>query len=349
MKPITKKTPRRKHTPTLRSAFVRYEQEVSIKKRSHLNERSLFRAWLKTQIADRQVGSIFASDIIRIRDEWMLSFQPATVTRRLAVLSHLFTTARKEWGMVNLANPVELVTRPVVQNGRTRRLYERIKLRGVSTDECPTSELQWLINATRSKELPTIMLLASETSMRRGEIAEIRRENIDLVYGTVFLAMTKNGESRIVPLSPFAKHVLKSYVQGKPHRGKIFTLTPGAITRAFIRARDRARLRYEALCQKYGRRARDEYFIDLRFHDLRHDSTSRLATAYEMHQLAKVTGHKDTRMLLRYYHPDGLELVTKLNRSTLGKRQLEKLRQHRHENEGDRNTPFDPLLATSYR
>ena len=28
-----------------------------------------------------------------------------------------------------------------------------------------------------------------------------------------------------------------------------------------------------------------------------------------MHKLAKVTGHRDTRMLLRYYHPSGRDLA----------------------------------------
>jgi integrase len=173
------------------------------------------------------------------------------------------------------------------------------------------------------------MLLAVETGMRRSEIAGIQRENLDLVYGTIFLAMTKNGDSRYVPLTPIAKDLLRRFVANKVTRGPVFTIKPEAITRSFIRARQKARRTYEALCQKYGRKPRAEYFIDLRFHDLRHESTSILATVFEMHELAKVTGHKDTRMLLRYYNPHGRELAQKLTRSALGKRQLQKLRQAR--------------------
>lgn len=348
MKPITKKTPRRKNTPTLEAALTRYKTEVSIKKKGYSNELSICKVWLKTSIFNRQIGAIMASDLNRIRDRWLNEVQPSTVVRRLALLSHLYTVARKDWGLINLANPVELVRRPTVKDGRTRRLYERIKLRGVPASECPMSELQWLINATRSKELPTIMLLAAETGMRRAEITGIRRENLDLVHGTVFLAMTKNGESRFVPLSPFAKQLLRQYVIDKPTQGLIFSISPEAVTRAFIRARTKARKNYEQLCKKYKRKPREEYFIDLRFHDLRHESTSRLASVFEVHELAKVTGHKDTRMLLRYYHPHGRELAAKLNRSTLGKRQLEKLRNHRKDN-GDRTVQFDPQRATSYR
>jgi hypothetical protein len=66
--------------------------------------------------------------------------------------------------------------------------------------------------------------------------------------------------------------------------------------------------------------------IDLRFHDLRHEATSVLSTVFTMDKLTKVTGHKDTRMLLRYLHPDGRDLARQLARSTHGRAQTEKIR-----------------------
>lgn len=329
MKTFSRKELRRKTTPTLTAALDRYLDEVSPTKRAGAQEHSLARAWKRTSIAQRPIGNVLSSDLVRIRDEWLQHLKPATVVRRLALVSHLYTVARKDWSMPLLANPVQLVRRPAVQNGRTRRIYTRIMLRGVSGQECPRNELQWILGATRSRELPVIVMLAVQTGMRRSEIAGIRRENIDLVHGTIFLSMTKNGESRYVPLTPLAKHLLRQYVADKPSRGLIFGIGPEAITRAFIRARVKARRQYEDLCRKYKRTPREEYFNDLRFHDLRHESTSVLATVFEMHELAKVTGHKDTRMLLRYYHPHGRELAKKLTRSALGKRQLAQLREER--------------------
>ena len=114
-------------------------------------------------------------------------------------------------------------------------------------------------------------------------------------------------------------------------RGRIFTMQPGSVTRAFIRARRRARQLYEGLCKRYGRRPNGAYFRDLRFHDLRHEGTSQLATVFQIHELAKVNGNVDTRMLLRYYHPHGRELAQKLARSTLGKRQREEIRRERED------------------
>ena len=43
--------------------------------------------------------------------------------------------------------------------------------------------------------------------------------------------------------------------------------------------------------------------VDLHFHDLRHEGTSRLFEAgFQIHQVALVTGHKDWKMLRRYTH-----------------------------------------------
>ena len=57
----------------------------------------------------------------------------------------------------------------------------------------------------------------------------------------------------------------------------------------------------------------DPFLMDLRFHDLRHEATSRLAEIFPLHELTKITGHQDTRMLIRYYHPKIEDLARKLS------------------------------------
>ncbi|VFR81322.1 Shufflon-specific DNA recombinase [plant metagenome] len=314
---------------TLADAMDRYLREVSAFKKGASAEKSISRVWLATGLAGRLLSAIRHNDLRRLRDEWLRDRQPATVVRRMALLSHLYTVARKEWGFTTLANPVQMVTRPSVDDARERRLHERITLRGISTDECPRHEIDWLIRCTRSPELPAIMRLAIETCMRRSEIVGIQREDVDLMHGVVRLRDTKNGQERFVPLTPLAREVLRKWLAGRPMRGPIFTMRPGSVTRAFIRARRRAQRRYHELCHRHGRRPREHYFDNLRFHDLRHEATSRLAGVFAAHKLAKITGHRDTRMLLRYYHPRGWELARELARSPLGRRQAAALRDER--------------------
>ncbi|MBF8176935.1 tyrosine-type recombinase/integrase [Herminiimonas contaminans] len=332
---------RRPFIPTLAAIITRYVSEVSIRKKGAEAERSIARVWLGTRLAGRPIDRIRNTDLIELRDEWLKDKAAATVVRRLAFLSHVFTVLRKDWGWTELANPAQLVRRPSVADSRDRRIFDQIKLRGVSEGECPRNELQWIIQSSRSLEMPTIAVLASETSMRRSEICGIYREHIDLVHGVVKLFNTKNGTSREVPLSPFAKETLRVYLTGKPLRGKVFTMAPGSVTRAFIRARQRAREKYESLCSKYGRRANPSYFIDLRLHDLRHESTSVLATIFDPHDMAKINGQKDLRMVMRYYHPRGRELAQKLARSPRGRRQLATLKAQRLEQRLLRHPMFD--------
>lgn len=320
---------RRPTVPTLATVITRYLDEVSSRKKGTAAEQSIARVWLGTRLSGRPIDRIRNTDLIELRDEWLQDKAAATVVRRLAFLSHVYTVLRKDWGWTELANPVQLVRRPAVDDARDRRIFDHITLRGISEEVCPRDELSWIIKHTRSLELPTIATLASESSMRRGEICSILRERVDLVHGVIKLVDTKNGTAREVPLSPKAKEELRLFLVGKPLRGRVFSMTPGAVTRAFIRARIRARAAYVALCQMHSRRPNAAYFFDLRFHDLRHEATSRLAPIFELHEMAKINGQKDTRMLLRYYHPRGRDLAQKLARSPLGRRQLAVLRQHR--------------------
>ena len=88
--------------------------------------------------------------------------------------------------------------------------------------------------------------------MRRGEIAGMIWEMVDLKKRTVTLPETKNGEKRIVPLSSEALRILSEI----PRRldGLLWGITEDPISRAFVRACKRAKiegltfhvLRYEA-------------------------------------------------------------------------------------------------------
>ncbi|WP_411381623.1 hypothetical protein [Pseudomonas sp. MPB26] len=57
----------------------------------------------------------------------------------------------------------------------------------------------------------------------------------------------------------------------------------------------------------------EDFLISLRFHDLRHEATCRLATKLpNLIKLAGVTGHQEVNMLKRYYNIAAEELAAKL-------------------------------------
>lgn len=258
-----------------------------------------------------------------MRDEWLTKYKPATVTRRLALISNLYSIAIKDWQYTYIkSNPAGEISKPTINNKRDRRLITNISIIGSNSTDCPAYELDWIVRETRSKYLPTILILATETAMRRSEIVSIKLQNIDFQNGTVFLQNTKNGDDRYVPLSPLARFTLINFLNKNKPTDRLFPVSKSSVTRSFISSLRKARKRYEQLCSQHQQPANPLILQNLRFHDLRHEATSRLAEVFEMHELAKITGHKDTRMLLRYYHPDIVKLTEKLANSKHGQAQF---------------------------
>ncbi|MBO9745963.1 site-specific integrase [Xanthomonas phaseoli pv. dieffenbachiae] len=314
---------------SLEEALDRYEREVVETKKGKVQEQSIIRLWKAAAIAKRSMASIRSTDIVAQRDLWLQRCKPATVLRRLALISHVFNIARREWGMESLSNPVELIRKPQPNNARTRRIALVAPVQPTVADALPPDhgELERIIAASGSGVLPAVLRLALETAMRRSEIVGLRWEHIDLAKRVAHLPDTKNGSSRDVPLSSRAVAVLESMLpkdSGEPERhdededededdDRVFKVTSDAITRAFVRAVARARKRYVRECEEQGVKPQKRFLTDLRFHDLRHEATSRLAAIFPMHELTKITGHKDPRMLMRYYHPRAEDLAKRLD------------------------------------
>lgn len=268
---------------TLAEAIERYLTEVTTNKKGVVQEKSVLNQIREDrQLAPYALAKIRGADIASYRDRLLKSgLAAATVRRRLAVLSHLFNTARREWGLHALSNPVELVSKPRAERGRERRL----------SDE----EIERIIASTESIELPAIIRLLLASAMRRGEaILGLTWNEIDLHSRVATLQDTKNGERRDVPLSSAAIAALKSI----PRRldGRVFTMTPDAVTRAFARA-----------CRRAG-------IEDARLHDLRHEATSRFFESgkLDLMEVAAITGHKSLQMLKRYTHLKAQDLAKKI-------------------------------------
>lgn len=65
--------------------------------------------------------------------------------------------------------------------------------------------------------------------------------------------------------------------------------------------------------RSYMRAIRRAGIKDLRFHDLRHEATTRLfEKGLNIMEVASITGHKDLRMLRRYTHLKAEDLARKL-------------------------------------
>lgn len=282
---------------TLFDILDRYEKEITPTKRGEVQEKSKIRILKKSKLSGMSLAVIQTKDIVAYRNERIKEVGAATVGREINLLSNVFNVARTEWALPGLSNPAQGIRRPKLPQGRNRR---------ASIDE-----LDRIIAETQSPILKTLIPLAVETAMRRGEMTLFEWRDVDFDKRTIYLRMTKNGSARAVPLSTAAMALLEALPRTD---GKVFSVRADSLTQAFSRSLQRARKEYEKECAEQGIPADPEFLTGLRLHDMRHEATSRLFEDKElqMAEVMAVTGHKDTRSMLRYTHLKAHQLAKKL-------------------------------------
>lgn len=298
---------------TLREALERYQREITPRKKGAEQEKYRIKALLEDDLAHRTLAGVRSSDVAAYRDaETARGLAPSTVTKGLALISHLFETARKDWG-IEVDNPVKKISKPKIDNARERRLEGEEEHYLLAALDDPGDAVKAEAGDRRNEQTPRVVRWAIETAMRQEEILLVDWSGVDLVKRTAFLPDTKNGASRTVPLSSVAVALIAPPPGvATPRKGKVFPTTKSALKQSYPRAVARGRRMYLADCEKQGIEPVHGFLQDLTFHDLRHEATSRLSEKLQLHELMRVTGHKDTRMLVRYYHPRAEDLAKKL-------------------------------------
>ncbi len=110
---------------TLLEALDRYEKEVISHKQYPEQELQRVRHWRSQPLSQRFLGSLRGVDFAKYRDSRLtLGRATATVRQELQVVSQLFETARKEWGMEGLLNPLKNIRKPSGSKERDRRLKQ---------------------------------------------------------------------------------------------------------------------------------------------------------------------------------------------------------------------------------
>ena len=293
---------------TLANGLKKYLKEVTPhKKGAYQDANRINKLIAHTKISSKTFATFKSFDCAKYRDEMAeRGLSASTINKELSVISHLFEVALKDWG-INCINPVKQIAKPKVENSRERRLSaleEEYLIRALVDNSA---------GARSNKVVIDIVLFALETGMRKSEPFKLNWPDVDMKGRVAYLRDTKNGKPRAVPLSTKAVKILKGDDDDnvvKIKRGKVFNTTYSALTQSFRRAVARAIRLYE---QDTGADMRIEGFLDdFTYHDLRHEATTRLADKLQMHELMKVTGHSDARMLARYYHPRAEDLALKL-------------------------------------
>lgn len=268
----------------LADVLQRYMHEVTPSKRGAQREAEGIQFMMRQKIASYSMTNLTPAVIAGYRDDRLKTVSAGTIIRELSILSGIISHARKEWSLPT-TNPCALVRKPPTPPGRTRLLTTQEEARLLDELKPVRRRSPWMV---------PLVMLALESAMRRGELLSLRWENINRAAQTAFLPFTKNGTARTVPLSKKAVAIL----EGLPNCGTVgpvFPISHMTMHNCFV-----------AACHRAG-------ITDLRFHDLRHTATSRLAEKLpNVIELAAVTGHQTIQMLKRYYHPRAEVMAQKL-------------------------------------
>ena len=264
----------------------RYLIEVTPKKLSAHKEIYRVQRLLRHPISQTLLSKLKAHQIAQFRDERLEHAGTQAVRHDINLLGHVLKTAKLDWG-VPVENLVQEIRKPPISKSRDRRLKHNEENQLI--EGCGEISVTYLI---------PIITVALETAMRRGEILNIKHEDINESLRTLRIPITKNGHPRIIPLSKKALVTLLGVPRGGPEGQSdyIFSVSPNALRLAWERLRKRAGIE------------------DLHFHDLRHEAISRLfEKGLSIPEVALISGHRDYRMLFRYTHLRAEDIVVKLD------------------------------------
>jgi len=217
---------------------------------------------------------ITAKDVEDFRQERGRGRAIATVNVDHNILKHMLKHAMKR-DLIS-RNVASLVAAPKPKNARNRVLEPE--------------EWDRLYNAAPEWFQP-VLLTGYHTGMRLEEILGLTWDRVDLEKGRIFLpgTLTKNGQSREVPLTPLLKRTLQQ-----------------------LREQDGVTRITGLVFQKQGRKLTHTYRIvaslceeqnipSFVFHDLRHCAVTNLADAgVDTETIMKIVGHSSVEMFLRY-------------------------------------------------
>ncbi|WP_164557949.1 site-specific integrase [Massilia atriviolacea] len=248
-----------------------------------------------------------------------LNLAPSTIRHRHGALARCLDWILRTRPEILAQNPLRLLKRGfaaysvdderhVLANGGTVKV-DTERDRRLDPEE---EERVLAVLADASPER-TFFILALETAMRMRECYTLLVGQVSTKKRTIHLERTKNGDDRQVPLSTPALALLAEYMSANAdhiakREGRLFPFWSGD---ASVYVLDATTADLSAKFKAHFTAAKVE---DFGFHDLRHEATCRLyeKTTLSDVLIAKITGHRDLRMLKRYASLRGSDLAARL-------------------------------------
>jgi integrase len=276
---------------TVAELLEKYMTEFSARNkaaRTYTRDKSL-KAHLVRHLGDCTLSStspkLISEYKVRRREE---GASPRTVNYELALLSHAFNLAIKEWEWCK-DNPTRRVSREKVNNLRERWLNqeEEKKLLGLSP-----------------KWLQEMIVFSIYTGLRQDELIKLEWTRVDLFKKTMTILEQKNKGRDTLPLNDAAMEVLKARARARDisnnlvfHSASGTPIIANNLRRAFYSATKKAKI------------------TNFHWHDLRHTFATRLIQAgVDIYTVQRLGRWRNISMVMRYAHhyPESLRAGIKV-------------------------------------
>lgn len=274
---------------TLGDAFQRYALEETPKKKSARSEAIRLKKLERDKISSVMLADLVHADFDDlIKRRQAEGLKGSSINRELEHISAVLKQCKPWRWMEN--NPFQGVKRPKNPPPRDKAITEEEQRQIILALDYEESKPV----VTHRQRIGVAFLLAIETAMRYGEIWGMDWKYVNWEKRQVHLPETKNGSTRDVPLSTRAVELLRKLEPKKA--GLVVNTNPRSSEVIFRRAVELA-----------GHRG------IITFHDSRHTAITRMAKKItNVLDLARISGHKDIRMLMTYYNPTTQSLAEQL-------------------------------------
>jgi len=239
-------------------------------------DQSRYETYIKPILGSKEPSELVPLDIDRLRIKLQKKKAPGTVKNVLELLRRIVNFGVKKHLCDGLAFKIEM---PRVNNLKTEDLNQK-----------QLKALFEAIDKAEDKDAANMMLMALYTGMRRGELFELRWNDIDFERGFIHIRDPKGKADQKIPLNDAAREVLESQERSKspyvfPGRG--------GKKRVDIRKPVNAIKKAAGLPKEFRP-----------LHGLRHVYASMLASSgqVDLYTLQKLLTHKSPLMTQRYAH-----------------------------------------------